>query len=94
MDTQEISRRVLKVVTGYLDDELSAELALSSTIIEAVGADDIDHIELFMDLEEEFDILIPDRDAAATRTIQDIVRCVRRLLKAGTSDAAHKGAAF
>jgi acyl carrier protein len=80
MDTQDTPRRVLRVVSGYLEDELSAQLALSSTIIESIGPDDIDHIELFMDLEEEFDILIPDHDAAATRTIQDIVQCVRRLL--------------
>jgi acyl carrier protein len=85
MDTQEITRRVLKVVTGYLDDELSAEIALFSTVIDAIGPDDIDHIEFFMDVEEEFDVSISDEDATGTRTIQDIVQCVKRLVDAKTT---------
>lgn len=38
---------------------------------------------LLMALEEEFRIKIPDADAAAVRTVGEVIDCVRRHLKSG-----------
>ena len=40
------------------------------------GADSLDRIELGMELEQEFDIVIPDEDAAKIKTVADAVRYI------------------
>ncbi len=47
-----------------------------STIIDDLGADSLDVVELVMALEEEFGIEIPDEDAEKINTVGDIVSYV------------------
>lgn len=46
---------------------------LNSKIVEDLGADSLDVVELVMALEEKFDIEIPDSDAEKLTTVQDVV---------------------
>ncbi len=43
-----------------------------ANIVDDLGADSLDVVELVMALEEAFDIEIPDEDAEKIRTVQDI----------------------
>jgi len=38
-----------------------------------MGADSLDTVELVMDLEEEFNITIPEEDQEKLRTVQDAI---------------------
>ena len=44
-----------------------------ASFIEDLGADSLDTVELVMDLEEHFQIEIPDEDAEKLKTVKDAV---------------------
>ena len=54
---------------------------MDSNIIEDLGADSLDVVELVMALEEKFDVEIPDSDAEKLKTIADVVSFVEGLKK-------------
>ena len=49
-----------------------ASITDDSKIIEDLGADSLDIVELVMQLEEQFDIEIPDEDSETLLTVSDI----------------------
>lgn len=64
-------------------DMLASQLNISkdkikedSKIVEDLGADSLDIVELLMTLEEESGIVVSDEDAQKIKTIQDIVNLV------------------
>ena len=54
---------------------------LESKIIEDLGADSLDVVELVMALEEKFEVEIPDSDAEKLTTINDVVTYIENLNK-------------
>ena len=54
---------------------------LESKIIEDLGADSLDVVELVMALEEKFEVEIPDSDAEKLITINDVVTYIENLTK-------------
>ena len=54
---------------------------LESKIIEDLGADSLDVVELVMALEEKFEVEIPDSEAEKLKTIQDVVTFLEGLKK-------------
>ena len=54
---------------------------LESKIIEDLGADSLDVVELVMALEEKFEVEIPDGDAEKLITINDVVSYIEKLHK-------------
>ena len=54
---------------------------LESKIIEDLGADSLDVVELVMALEEKFEVEIPDSDAEKLITINDVVSYLEKLNK-------------
>lgn len=54
---------------------------IDSKIIEDLGADSLDVVELVMALEEKFDVEIPDSDAEKLISISDVVSYIENLNK-------------
>lgn len=52
------------------------KITMESSIIEDLGADSLDVVELVMALEENFGVEIPDDDAEKINTIGDIVNYI------------------
>ena len=52
---------------------------LESKIIEELGADSLDVVELVMALEEKFDIQIPDTEAEKLISIQNVVDYIEKI---------------
>ena len=46
-------------------------------LIDDVGADSLDSVEVIMAVEEELDVVIPDEDVEKLRTIGDIIFYVK-----------------
>ncbi len=66
-------------VTSIVGDQLGvdrAALVPEANLLDDLGADSLDVVELVMALEEEFSIEVPDDDVENIRTIQDIVTYV------------------
>lgn len=66
-------------VRGLMSDQLGidpAEMKSEANILEDLGADSLDVVELVMAIEEAFDIEISDEDAEAMHTVGDIERYI------------------
>lgn len=59
------------IAEGLSVDE--EEITLESNLIEDLGADSLDVVELVMAFEEEFNVEISDEEANSLHTVQDIV---------------------
>lgn len=64
--------RVREVIANTLEIKLE-EVVDTADIVDDLGADSIDVLDLIMALEEEFDISISDADVINNRIVEDIV---------------------
>ena len=62
--------RVKMVIAKQLRMDIS-DIADDAAIVEDLGADSLDIVEMLMTLEDELDIIIPD-DATGLRTVKDV----------------------
>ena len=70
-----IELQVRSILAEQLGVDVS-ELLPESSILDDLGADSLDVVELVMSLEEAFDIEVPDEDVEGMRTIADVERYV------------------
>jgi acyl carrier protein len=71
----DLSDRIHSIVADQLGVEL-AEVTKDASILDDLGADSLDVVELVMTLEEVFDIEVPDDAVEEMRTIGDVQRFV------------------
>jgi acyl carrier protein len=69
MDTEQI---VKQIVTEQLGVDAN-EVTLAANLVNDLGADSLDTVELILTLEEEFEIAIPDEEAQNIQTVGQIV---------------------
>jgi acyl carrier protein len=67
--------RVRKVLAEQLDIS-EDEVTMQASIMDDLGADSLDVVEIIMALEEEFGIEIPDEEAEKIATVGQIVEYV------------------
>ncbi|MBQ7880496.1 MAG: acyl carrier protein [Clostridia bacterium] len=65
--------KIIKMIANKLSKKVE-DVTLQSRLIEDLGADSLDIVELLMMLEDEYGITIPDQDAMKLSTIGDIVK--------------------
>jgi acyl carrier protein len=73
----DIASRIRKLVAEQLGVDPDS-VGPESSILDDLGADSLDVVELVMAIEDEFDIEVPDEDAETMRTIGDVERYVAR----------------
>ena len=71
----EIFDKVKSVIAERLSIDES-KITESSSFIEDLGADSLDTVELIMQLEEAFDMQIPDEDAEKLTTVGDAIKYI------------------
>ncbi len=70
---------ILEEVKAALAEHLGAdasELKEDTKLVDDLGADSLDLVELTMDLEEKFDLKIPDEDVSKLVDVKSIVNYV------------------
>jgi acyl carrier protein len=67
-----IEDRVKELVIEQMSPK-KGEVNVTDSFVEDLGADSLDKIELIMNLEDEFEIEIPDQDARYITTVQSAV---------------------
>ena len=71
-----IFEKVREVISNVLGIE-PEDITMGSSFTEDLGADSLDVVELIMDLQEEFDIEIPDEEAEKVQTVGDVVDYIK-----------------
>lgn len=74
-ERNQIAERIIEIVAEKMDkpkDEISEE----KSFVNDLGADSLDQVELIMDMEDEFDISIPEEEAQKIITIGDAITYV------------------
>jgi acyl carrier protein len=71
MDTNEMRAKVADIIANQLGVEKEI-ITPEANVVDDLGADSLDVVELVMALEEAFDLEIPDDDAEKIRTVKDI----------------------
>jgi acyl carrier protein len=81
MASSDIASKVSDIITNQLgvDREM---VTPEAHVVDDLGADSLDIVELVMALEEAFDLEIPDEDAEKIRTVQDIYQYLESRQKA------------
>lgn len=77
MDKELIKTRVYQAIADILGIQ-DCQISPDSNLIEDLGADQLDVIELVMSLEEEFNIFITETECDEIATVNDAVECVER----------------
>lgn len=55
------------------------EVTLEANLLDDLGADSLDAVELIIEIEKEFDVNIPDETAQGIKTVKDIVDYLEKL---------------
>jgi acyl carrier protein len=71
----ELEGRILNLVADQLGVDIG-EVTPDASILEDLGADSLDVVELVMSLEDAFDIEVEDEDVEGMRTIGDLQQYV------------------
>ena len=74
-EKSEIGGRIIEIVAEKMGKP-KEEIALDRSFVNDLGADSLDVVELMMDIEDEFDLSIPEEDAQKIVTIGDAVKYV------------------
>lgn len=72
MTKPSVEERVTKIVCDQMGTTPD-KVKLETSFINDLGADSLDTVELVMELEDEFEISIPDEDAEKIQTIGSAV---------------------
>lgn len=68
---------IFEKVAAILAEQLDAEedaITLDTSLVDDLGADSLDVVDLVMTLEDEFDMEIHDEDITEVRTVGDVVK--------------------
>ena len=68
-----LEAQVKEIIMNKLGVEME-QITLEASFIEDLGADSLDTVELVMELEDRFNIEIPDSDAEKIRTVKDAIQ--------------------
>ena len=74
---------VFETIRKLLSEQLDIdpeEITMDSTLLEDLGADSIELVDLVMSVEEEYDIEVPDDALDDIRTVGDAVNYLENLI--------------
>ena len=75
MSEKEIFQKLKTIVVDQLEVD-EENVTMEATFVDDLAADSLDIVELIMNIEEEFDLEIPDNDTEKIVTIGDVVKYI------------------
>ena len=67
--------KIISLIADKLGKKPS-QITLESRLVEDLGADSLDVVELIITFEDEFKISLPDEEVAKMKTIGDVVKYI------------------
>ncbi|HYA02325.1 MAG TPA: acyl carrier protein [Syntrophobacteria bacterium] len=71
MTAADMKKRIVEIIATQLGID-QADVTPEANVVDDLGADSLDVVELIMALEEEFNLEIPDEEAEKIKNVQDI----------------------
>jgi acyl carrier protein len=67
-----------------IQDQFGCSIMISANtrLVESLGADEVDLVEIVWAIESETGVPVPDEEAETLRSVGDVIRCVRRRMEA------------
>jgi len=81
MTAVDMKKRIVEIIATQLGID-QADITPQANVVDDLGADSLDVVELIMALEEEFNLEIPDEEAEKIKNVQDIITYMESALKA------------
>jgi acyl carrier protein len=82
----EVAEKVLAVIAQI--KRVPAESVTLDSSFEQLGIDSLDGMNILFELENEFDINIPDEQARSIRSVREMVEGVKKLISAPATTSA------
>lgn len=70
-----IADKVKETISKQLNKPIE-DLTDEKEIVNDLGADSLDVVEMLMNLEEEYGVTVPEEDAVNIKTVGDIIRVI------------------
>lgn len=74
-----MEEKVVTLIANQLNLPVE-KVSLNSLIVEELGADSLDIVEMLMTLEEEFGVTLSDEQAGNLKTVKDIIDVISKLV--------------
>ena len=81
MDISAMKEKIVEIIANQLGIE-RGDVTPEASVVDDLGADSLDVVELIMALEEEFNLEIPDEEAEKIKSVQDIFKHMETALQA------------
>ena len=81
MDLAVMKEKIVEIIANQLGIDRT-DVTPESSVVDDLGADSLDVVELIMALEEEFNLEIPDEEAERIKSVQDIFGHLENALQA------------
>ena len=73
-----MEQKIIELIADKLNKKID-QITPASRLVEDLGADSLDVVELIMAFEDEFGVSLPDEDVAKMKTVGDVVKFVSSL---------------
>lgn len=75
-----MEQKIIELIADKLSKK-KEQVTLTARLVEDLGADSLDVVELIMAFEDEFGISLPDEEIATMKTVGDIVERINKIKK-------------
>jgi len=79
----EIEDKVIQIVSEQMSVD-KGEISKETSFVNDLNADSLDTVELVMELEDEFDLTIPDEDAENLKTVGEAISYITKHLESNS----------
>lgn len=81
MDVTAMKDKIVEIIANQLGID-HGDVTPEASVVDDLGADSLDVVELVMALEEEFNLEIPDEEAEKIKSVNDIFSHMENALQA------------
>ena len=75
-----MEEKIISLIADKLGKK-KEQITLKTNLVEDLGADSLDVVELVMTFEDEFGVSLPDEDVAKMKTVGDVVAYIKKIKK-------------
>ncbi len=76
----DIEEKVIHIVADQMSVD-KGEITRATSFVNDLNADSLDTVELVMELEDEFDLTIPDEEAEKLKTVGEAIDYIKKHLE-------------